>query len=446
MSSSVRILAAAVQRSVDLLIDAAVEVDDAVSWPTWGLGADGQSRERRTGLSSIRDGDAGIAWALSHLAHSELITEASRRDCARLARAGAQSVAGRQTRGDGWLSGRPGVVAALNDLLGADSGLDLSAEVNPANLSADLTDGAAGTLLASTRLPGQTAPVALLARLGRLSRVEMWGRSWPGPQGRSLCGLSQGASGIVLALVEAAARWPVLAEDALMLAHEGLAWESSWFDPAAGGWPDLTAEEPSWPARWCHGAAGAGVVRARLLTLTEEGLQVPWSPASVRAELEAAVQICGAEVSECLDQMRGLRVPMLAGGLTLCHGLGGSLGLLDIATDVLGESAHRELALRAATAFVEAAGDDPRRWPTGVPGTDSDLSLVNGISGTAMMLSGLTSPDPERATTLLPGLGPAVPTPQRTPAPQDAPAEGRSDTSGASTGAGAGRLLADRAR
>ena len=76
-------------------------------------------------------------------------------------------------------------------------------------------------------------------------------------------------------------------------------------------------------------------------------------------------------------------------GWTLCHGAGGPAAVVALAADVLGEAEHRTLALAAAAAYVGAAGTRPEEWPCGLRGADGDVSLVNGVAGTAVLLADL---------------------------------------------------------
>ena len=107
-----------------------------------------------------------------------------------------------------------------------------------------------------------------------------------------LTGLAHGASGMALALVEAA----VALSDASLLppALRGLAYEASVFDEAVGNWPDLRPDA-NWSQAaprttrgfmlgWCAGAPGIALSRLRLLQLLPEHEDAPqW-----RSELDCA--------------------------------------------------------------------------------------------------------------------------------------------------------------
>ena len=84
-------------------------------------------------------------------------------------------------------------------------------------------------------------------------------------QPRPLAGLSHGASGIGLALIETGV---ALGDDTLVDAGAaGFAYEEAVFDAATGNWPDFRPASPPGPgmASWCHGAPGIGPARLRAL-------------------------------------------------------------------------------------------------------------------------------------------------------------------------------------
>lgn len=401
-------VAEAAHRAVDVLVQGAVvDADAAPTWPSWTLGSDGRPEAVVGGRRSVYSGDAGVVWALT-----EAGAALDRADATDLAAAGRSAIARRAPdpgEGDGLLVGGAGVA-----LLAGGGGEELS----PSAWSegTDLTDGLAGILLgrALGHDPGE-APGAgpearhaarVVAELRRRSHPAPWGRCWPDPRldgadARPLCGLAHGASGIVWALAEAAAAWPGLGDEALDLAAEGLRWEAAWIDPVQGGWPDLREGEVSWPDLWCHGSVGAGAVRLRLIELAERGLEVPWSLDVTRAEAEMAVQRCGAELSRSAAVVAEAGPDALVAGISLCHGAGGQLALLALAADVLGVPEHREAATEAAGVLLAALPEDPGEWPCGMLGADGDLSLLNGVAGTAVVLADLARPGRAASPALL---------------------------------------------
>jgi hypothetical protein len=389
----------AAHRCVDLLVRTAVIDALGPTWPSWELGPDGRPSGVVAGRRSLYEGDAGVVWALTQLG-----TALHRPEAVELAASGTEALVRERSA----LHGPAG-------LLVGEAGVDLLVPVGGSVVprwsdGSDLTDGLAGILLGLARAHRHEEHAAgIVAELRHRSRVEAWGRSWAdtrmaGESGRPLCGLAHGASGVVWALAETAATWPGLAESALDLAAEALAWEASWSDPARGGWPDLRESDVTWPDLWCHGAAGAGAVRLRLLELAAGGLEVPWSLDTTRAEAEMAVQRCGQSMSRAAELAAAHGVEAVPGGWTVCHGAGGTSGAVTLAADVFGVPEHRQRAVSAAASFVRAAPVDPEDWPCGLQGADGDVSLLNGVAGTALVLADLALPGRVPSMVLL-GLG-----------------------------------------
>lgn len=371
-------LEVALERCADALLETAVRRGDGVTWPTWTLSSDGSAELVRCAQPDLYSGDAGIAYALDRLAEP-----LARPDLAQCAAAARRAIGRTPPTAPGWITGTRGV---------ADGPWP-----SPARIAAtDLTHGVAAALLAAARAGGRVEWCRSLVEELRSRAVSTgWGLAWPDPTesgnaARPLCGLAHGASGIVLALVEAAYAHPTLADEALSLADAGLRWESTWFDPIKGGWPDLR-EGITWPVLWCHGAAGGGLVRLRLLDLARAGLDTPWPEDTIAAEAEVAVQACGAAVEEAAAHAQEGVVGH--GGLTLCHGLGGPLLVLAEAARVFDVSAHLRCARGAASAVVAVLPEDPADWPSGYRGADGDLGLMTGVAGTALVLATLTRPD-----------------------------------------------------
>ncbi len=386
----------AVTACVTLLQETAIEVETEaggeVTWPTWVLTNSGVPERCTGGRSSLYDGDAGIAWALQKLGPA-----LGRDDLTTLAERAIMALARRPALPEaGLFAGRLGVELAGLPTAESPWLREVSADLPAAIPCSDLTSGLAGALLALTRLPDATSEDAsrIVEALWQRSERQLWGRGWPDPtqsgdEARPLCGMAHGASGIAWSLAESAWRWPELADSALSLAYEALRFEASWSDPLHGGWPDLRGAEPAWTARWCHGAAGAGAIRLRLLELSAQGLDVPWQDEAIRAELEVAVQACGAEVWREREAWQAYGAAALGQGWTLCHGLGAPAAVLDLAATALDEPAHRALALDAATEFLDLAGENPSDWPCGLLDADGDLGLFNGVAGGAVLLADL---------------------------------------------------------
>ncbi|KGN31720.1 hypothetical protein N802_02830 [Knoellia sinensis KCTC 19936] len=385
---------------VDLLVRTAVLDRAGPTWPSWEIGSDGRPVGIVAGRRSLYDGDAGVVWALTHLG-----TALNRPDAAELAASGATTL----------LQARPTGPDVPAGLLVGEAGLDLLGRVGSMverrwSEGSDLTDGLAGILLTLARSRRhEDHAVAIVAELRHRSVAEQWGRSWPdvrlsGDGGRPLCGLSHGASGVAWALAEAAAVWPRLGSEALPLAADALAWEASWSDQARGGWPDLREGDITWPDLWCHGSAGAGAVRLRLLELADAGLEVPWSVDTTRAEAEAAVQRCGHAMTVAAQVAAEQGAEAAHAGWTLCHGAGGPAGVIALASDVFDVAEHRDQAVAAAALTLRSGSADPEEWACGLEGADGDVSLLNGVAGTAMLLADLALPGMVPSLVLL-GMG-----------------------------------------
>ncbi|MEE8600617.1 lanthionine synthetase LanC family protein [Euzebya tangerina] len=411
-------LAAAVDRAVDVLVRTAVQTGDDVTWPSWVMGPDGEPTGLTGGNATVYDGDAGIVWALHALADAT-----GRQDVADLAQRSRRGVVNRPTKSlpAGLLDG----VAGLSLLDPRDHDRPTQPAPGPARAprrSADLTSGVAGVGLAASRVGcsrDQAGEFLLSLRDQALDRDAIGdtaiGLAWadPSPDGVAvpLCGLSHGASGVALAVAELAAVHRDL-PGAAELIGGALRWESTWFDVQAGGWPDLRPDVVqtgmTYPALWCHGAAGIGATRLRLLALAAEGVDLGIPLATVQADAEVAIQACGRWVGQVIqahaqlaDDDRSPHAPSATvwpGGLTLCHGLGGALDLLVMAYEWSGVTRHLELARRAADAVLDASPEDPALWASGLRDSPSGeahgcLGLFNGLAGTAVILARLAWPD-----------------------------------------------------
>jgi len=392
----------AVERCADALVESATWDRGRAGWLSWDLVTPNGRHALRGGNPSLYDGDAGTAWACAYLARV-----LDRADLADLARAGAtHAIARVQTvRTPGLLTGRTGVQAAahaISELIGeAIPGLrELECAPADASVGFDVTDGLAGLVLATVRcnMPPQEAldGVRLLAAA---ARPQPLGCSWVGPEivgeslsGRTLCGVAHGNSGIAWALAEAAWAYPEIAAPALTLCGRALRWEAAWFDPMRSAWPDLRTVPPGYPALWCHGAAGIGAVRLRLLQLQRAGLDIPLPAATLQADAEAALQACAQALTMALQRGQQYGPSGLPHGLTLCHGLGAAIDLMLLAFDVLGSPDHLAGAQFFADEVLAILGEDAWRWPSGHEAGNS-TGLFLGLAGTAMVLARAGDPD-----------------------------------------------------
>ena len=191
-------------------------------------------------------------------------------------------------------------------------------------------------------------------------------------------------------------------------------WESAWFDPIRGGWPDLRPDdhtddetEPEaygCPDLWCHGSAGIGLVRLRLLQLADLGLATPWPTETIRAEAEVAVSACGRALAQAATQVPRVGWSVAPGGLTLCHGLAGPLEVLITAARTWSAPSHLTAARQLAAEVVRCLPDDPWQWPSGILQTDGVAGLFVGTAGTALTLARLVHPDTVMFSAALLGL------------------------------------------
>jgi hypothetical protein len=379
----------AVQLCADTLAGTAFVDHDHAGWLSWELTEDGRPTTMRGGNPALYDGDSGNAYACAVLG-----VALDRSDLVDLAVRAARHALNRSTRfGSALLSGRPGVelaVRRIEVLTGAQvADVDVSGWEQGGRGGVDLTDGLAGTLYAGSvggaPLPAQRE---LVEALGATAVPAPVGSCWPDPSAadqRPLCGLAHGASGVALALAEAAAQQTALTADARSLVGAALSWERAWFDPIRGGWPDLRGESISYPAWWCHGAAGIGLVRLRLLALQRAGLDLGLSEPSLLAEAGAAIRAGSAELARAVA---GGGHPA---GLTLCHGAGGVLELLTLAAEVLGVEEHLRLGQQFAAQLLASLDRDPLRWTTGLPVLGGG-GLFLGLGGAAVVLARLAFP------------------------------------------------------
>ena len=378
----------AVERCADTLAGTAFVDHDRAGWLSWELTADGRPTTMRGGNPALYDGDSGNAYACAVLG-----VALDRSDLVDLSVRAARHALNRSSGlGPALLSGRPGVELAarrIEVLTGARVADTVSGWAQADRNGADLTDGLAGTLYAGSvlgaPLPAQRELVEALTAAGVPGPV---GSCWPdlaAADRRPLCGLAHGASGVALALAEAAAQQPVLAAEAGPLIGAALAWERAWFDPIRGSWPDLRGESISYPAWWCHGAAGIGLVRLRMLALQRAGLNLGLPESSLLAEAAAAVRAGSAELGRAVA---GGGHPA---GLTLCHGAGGALELLTLAAEVFSVDEHLRLGQQFAAQLLAGLDRDPLRWTTGLPVLGGG-GLFLGLAGAAAVLARLAFP------------------------------------------------------
>lgn len=247
----------------------------------------------------------------------------------------------------------------------------------------DLLYGSAGRILGLLVLDEMGVPGAADAavRLGiaLVAAAEPSdGISWPTadiPRRHNLTGLSHGAAGIAMALVELGRR----SGDTRFgtAARQAIAYETAWFDPRVGNWPDFrlrprwrpTSDEtapPRFSVYWCHGAPGIALQRLQAVRLLGD------------ARLREDIRRASATTADSM-------IAWLRGGdesFSLCHGLLGNAEVLREAARAMGGAGKASLMSLADDAAAEGlrrhgeAGD----WPCGTLVGDTP-SLLLGRAG-----------------------------------------------------------------
>jgi lantibiotic modifying enzyme len=250
----------------------------------------------------------------------------------------------------------------------------------------DLLGGSAGAipvlldLCRSTgRVQERDLAIALGVELCRTATVRNSVWTWdadlatgPGTGSVPLTGMSHGASGIALALLELNAATG--RSEFLTAARGAFAYEDSLFNPNLGNWPDLRGkqkpEEPGKPltfARtWCHGAPGIALARLRASVLDPE-------------QAEEHLGMAGAAIDTTLSAIdKNIAIP--GQDASLCHGLAGLLDVVLIAFQLLNEPSYLDRAVAAAKFLIErhASACD---YPSGLVSRGPNPSLMLGLAG-----------------------------------------------------------------
>lgn len=256
----------------------------------------------------------------------------------------------------------------------------------------DVIAGKAGAILALLyleRLVPLPEARALAVRLGEelleAADSSSHGLSWPSPGNshvRNLTGMSHGASGISLALLElfqctADARFRIAALEAIR-------YEQEFYDPGVCNWPDFR-RDARYPRRrrafqtaWCHGAPGIGLNRLR-------AWQIVRDPALLSQALDA-IETTAASLTAAMDAG--------AGSFCLCHGLAGNAELLRAALALLPDPPPRlqsviaEVANRGALFHANSSLDFPSGAPASTP------SLMLGLAGIGRFYLAFSTPLP----------------------------------------------------
>jgi hypothetical protein len=256
--------------------------------------------------------------------------------------------------------------------------------------------GAVPALLLLGREPGwsrcREVAIALADDLRNAPVVALDPPAARGQDDPPLTGLSHGAAGIGLALLELHAE---TGNDGFLDAgRRAFRYEDALFDPGQGNWPDLRPapgrEEPvpgpRFMVAWCHGAPGIALSRLRASRLD------PSRSDRYREHARAAI--------ETTRRHLGQRSPASGVDATLCHGTAGLIEAVWTGGLALDEPSWRHAALEATTALaqVRTAGG----WQSGVLGGGPNPSLMLGDAGVGYQL--LRLHDPRAVPSLL--LGP----------------------------------------
>jgi hypothetical protein len=213
--------------------------------------------------------------------------------------------------------------------------------------------------------------------------------SGPDTGSAPLTGLSHGAAGIGLALLEL---YAVTGRSEFREGARGaFTYEDSLFDPAQGNWPDLRGPtQPGAPPRyaraWCHGAPGIALARLRAAAL---------DPADAETHLSVA-RAAIATTLQAIDQ--DLAPP--SRDASLCHGLTGLMEILVIAGRSLGEPSWLARAATVANTLIDRHAI-PGDWPSGVATGGPNPSLMLGLAGIGYTFLRLHDPDSVPSVLLL---------------------------------------------
>ena len=338
----------------------------------------------------LYQGTAGIGWALAHLA--AVTGDADAADTA----AGALRHAVAHAPDDVSLhGGRAGIAYAaiegggvLGDEPLTHSGYAVARTLarrvcdrdGDADIAWDLMSGQAGVALSLVALSGNDGVLLEAAhtaaqRVVHRAEVDDTGWWWPsqGTVEPGLCGLGHGAVGAALALA-AVAQQTGTNEFGTAIAG-ALRYERAWLDPAVG-WPDLrgltrpsvhAGGHPTYPVHWCHGAAGAGIARARLAASLAPGHD---SRTLLLTEAGAAVDLATTEALRSLAPDPPAR-PWLA-NVSVCHGIGSIAELHLAAHDTTGDGEHLRHARQLILSALAVRPEDLSRWQQGTV-TDQEV-------------------------------------------------------------------------
>ena len=249
----------------------------------------------------------------------------------------------------------------------------------------DVMVGSAGclvVLLAMYRVTGSSKALSVAIQCGErllvTAKTMHQGVGWVSNISGStpLTGFSHGTAGIAWALLELAS----ITGDCRFqkMAYAGLAYERCVFMPERQVWPDFritpehdpTKEASEYPFThfWCHGSAGIGLSRIRMLQYTDDS--------EIYSEIQAAIKATfhhGLGHSHCL-----------------CHGDTGNLEFLLQASQCLNDHHLWSQTYQLATLMIENAADNG--WLCGMPFHLETPGLMTGLAGIGYQLLRLADP------------------------------------------------------
>jgi hypothetical protein len=369
------------------LTDACEELDGAPRIKTKALGPD------------LYGGSIGVAVFLAELGAA--VGDAALARTAIAATVHAVSRAN-DCPGHGLYTGRIGIAlgaARIGGLLGRDDFIaDAGRLAADSALGAehdeefDLLAGKAGAICGLLALQSSRGDAGFADRAVRLAdqlvacaQASAAGCSWRAsrfPSRRNLTGLSHGAAGAALALLEVYA----LTGDERYRATAARAfdYERHWFDSLAGNWPDF--REPHrrgraparWPCAnaWCHGAPGIALSRLRAFELTGDR--------TYRDEAIVALRATTTAIEAWMTSG--------AGNYSLCHGLAGNCDVLVEARRLAADPDHERAIASVANAGARDHAARGFAGSGGLAGGDTP-SLMLGVAGTGHFYLRLSRPN-----------------------------------------------------
>jgi lantibiotic biosynthesis protein len=267
---------------------------------------------------------------------------------------------------------RTGLLLGSAELVDTGAGLlrEVGGLVGHGEAEFDLMSGVAGAIPALAfghRLTGDDvlaeAAVAAAEWLLTSARRGRTGWSWRSPglrNSRDLTGLSHGAAGVAVALVEAFG----LTGDERFAAGAGHAmrYENGWLDSEKGNWPDFRENTRTYVTLWCHGAPGIALSRLHAYERLGE----------TRWRQDAMLALATTE--------RETRLLADGGGtdFSLCHGLAGNAEPFQEARRVLG--IESEVPALVAGHGLERYARTGVAWPCGTH-TEETPNLMLGLAG-----------------------------------------------------------------